>query len=552
MTHATIFYQPDGYVTSGPKLMGRQAAGEGFLRAAAKSQASQLVCHTDSIGAARQFAEQVTQYGHGGSSGWIAIDNPAGLAANGCLYIPGPGLSDFAWRRSAVGERSYSICGITHTTASHLATSAIADLLVAPARSWDALICTSTAVRDTVRVLLEEQANYLRQRLGATRFELPQLPVIPLGVHTDDYAVTAEQRAAARQVFDIAEDEVVFLFVGRLSFHAKAHPQQMFTALHRASQGRKVRLILCGWYANAHIEAAFTDGARLLCPSVTLQHVDGRDAVARRHAWAAGDVFISMSDNIQETFGLTPLEAMAAGLPVIVGDWDGYKDTVRDGVDGFRIPSLMPPAPMGADLARRYENGTDTYDVYCGFASQFTAFDPAALEQVCKRLIEDPALRRKMGTAGQLRARQAYEWSEIYRRYQNLWTELAERRRADPDLYGAPLPTSRPDRADPFSSFAGYPTTLISDRHEVSLLDGANTLEQRRNLAMNSFAKPMQPDEATCATILDKLRQSGPLIVSALVGEFPAGDRLALTRGLVWLAKMEAVRIVPPADGMPG
>jgi glycogen synthase len=56
-----------------------------------------------------------------------------------------------------------------------------------------------------------------------------------------------------------------------------------------------------------------------------------------------------MSDNIQETFGLTPLEAMAAGLPVIVGDWDGYKDTVRDGVDGFRIPSLMPPAPLGTD-----------------------------------------------------------------------------------------------------------------------------------------------------------------------------------------------------------
>ena len=28
---------------------------------------------------------------------------------------------------------------------------------------------------------------------------------------------------------------------------------------------------------------------------------------------------------------------MAAGLPVVVSDWDGYRDTVRDGVDGFRI-----------------------------------------------------------------------------------------------------------------------------------------------------------------------------------------------------------------------
>ena len=34
-----------------------------------------------------------------------------------------------------------------------------------------------------------------------------------------------------------------------------------------------------------------------------------------------------------------PVEAMASGLPVIVSDWDGYKETVRDGVDGFRIPT---------------------------------------------------------------------------------------------------------------------------------------------------------------------------------------------------------------------
>ena len=29
---------------------------------------------------------------------------------------------------------------------------------------------------------------------------------------------------------------------------------------------------------------------------------------------------------------------MAAGLPVVVSDWDGYRYTVTDGVEGFRIP----------------------------------------------------------------------------------------------------------------------------------------------------------------------------------------------------------------------
>ena len=30
--NAAIHFRPDGYLTSGPRLMGRQAAGNGFLR----------------------------------------------------------------------------------------------------------------------------------------------------------------------------------------------------------------------------------------------------------------------------------------------------------------------------------------------------------------------------------------------------------------------------------------------------------------------------------------------------------------------------------------
>ena len=61
-----------------------------------------------------------------------------------------------------------------------------------------------------------------------------------------------------------------------------------------------------------------------------------------RCCWASADLFLSLVDNPQETFGLAPVEAMAAGIPVI-GDWDGYRFTVSDGVEGFRIPTLAPP-----------------------------------------------------------------------------------------------------------------------------------------------------------------------------------------------------------------
>ena len=543
MRHATIFYQAEGYMTNGDKLMGRQAAGEGLLRAAAQSNAELLSCHTDSTQSAQHFAGQLSQYGFRGQTSWVPTNSPAGLANSGCLYLPGPNLMDSAWRRAPLGDRAYSLCGITHTTASHLAMTSITDLLVAPVRSWDALICTSTAVRDTVRIVLENQADYLRDRLGASRFELPQLPVIPLGVHTSDYEFSEVERATSRTNLGIDQNDIVILFVGRLSFHAKAHPQQMFTALERASKKHRVHLVQCGWFPNEPIENAFNDAAKLLCPSITLHYLDGRDAKQRRQAWASAHIFVSLSDNIQETFGLTPIEAMASGLPVIVTDWNGYKDTVRDQIDGYRIPTITPPAPLGTDLAQRYENGTDTYDVYCGLASQLTALAPSALETAFSKLINDGALRQQMGAAGAARGRDTYEWNLIYQRYQTLWDELAERRRADPDLFGQSKSVARPDRLDPFATFAGYPTAQLKPEHRVSLMDGADHLSVRRNLMMNSFAHSVHLPENECTAIIQFLQERGTQTVGEIITGFKPERRSIVVRGLVWLAKMEAVKI---------
>jgi alpha-maltose-1-phosphate synthase len=76
----------------------------------------------------------------------------------------------------------------------------------------------------------------------------------------------------------------------------------------------------CGWYANDLIAKAYAEAAALACPSVRVVTLDGRKAEDRQTAWAGADVFCSLSDNIQETFGIVPIEAMAAGLPVVVSD----------------------------------------------------------------------------------------------------------------------------------------------------------------------------------------------------------------------------------------
>jgi len=203
---------------------------------------------------------------------------------------------------------------------------------------------------------MDGYAAYLEERIGKRPPQELLMPVIPLGVDCDVFAQDAAasaDRVRLRQGLGIDVDDVVLLFVGRLSFHAKAHPLPFYVAAESAARrtGRRVHLIQAGWFANDIAEKEFRDGARALCPSVNAVFLDGRDEDVRRRIWRAADVFVSLSDNIQETFGLTPIEAMAAGLPVVVSDWNGHRETVEDGVHGFTIPTWMPVGGEGRRIA---------------------------------------------------------------------------------------------------------------------------------------------------------------------------------------------------------
>jgi glycosyltransferase involved in cell wall biosynthesis len=520
-------------------------AGRQLMRAVAHSGALAAVgCFAASEALAGGYEGALREHGFKGEVEWVDEGRPQDLERFGVLYHPGSGLDRLAWRRLGLGERRYSLCGVTHAGASHADMSAIAGLLVAPLRSWDALICTSRAQRDGVRGVLERQADYLRARLGAQRFELPQLPLIPLGIPTCDFAFDEAVRGAARRQMGIGDADVAFLAFGRLSFHAKAHPQQMFSALERADKaGRQVHLILCGWFDSDAGEQGFREAAAQLCPSVRLTVLDGRVPDNRASAWAAADVFTSLADNVQESFGLTLLEAMASGLPCVVSDWNGYRDTVRDGVDGYRIPTVMPGAGAGLDLAQRYDDGVDNYDEYCGHTSQAVALDGAQLAQAYARLIADAGLRRQLGECGRRRAREDFDYQVVFRRYRELWSELDERRRADAQLAPAP-PQTVPDRLDPFAAFASWPSAQLTPETVVELAPDASLAQLRayRALGINRFATSSLPTLEEFGQIFGSI-ESRPTQVDELLDTLGPCDRPTLLRGLVWLCKMDLLRI---------
>ena len=322
----------------------------------------------------------------------------------------------------------------------------------------------------------------------------------------------------------------------------------MYQALEKAAQatGKQVVLVECGWFANEFIEKAYADAQKLACPSVSVITLDGRKAEDRLTAWASADVFCSLSDNIQETFGIVPIEAMAAGIPVVVADWDGYKDTVRDGVDGFRIPTLMPQAGLGNDLALRHALEIDTYDMYCGHTCSLIAVDVEAAAQAFAKLFNSAEIRKRMGEAGQKRAREVYDWKIIIGQYEDLWANLTEIRTAQAkDL--KPLQHPWPARMDPFHAFAFYPTQILTEQTVLGLIDGdVETALKRtlvyRQLAMIDFAKVILPSELEILAVL-QAAEVGPKVAVALIAAIPLERQAFVFRSLAWLVKLGVLKV---------
>jgi len=560
---AAIYYHPEAYTTSGPKLMGRNAAGESFLRGFLKhSRATEFWAQVQKAEHGQHFARTIKEQGRAEVVKMVDKSTLSALKYIGTVYYPGPGIGEHAFHRALAGglgtaaknpHTAWSLCGITHTTSSPGAMDALAEIITAPVQPWDAVICTSTAVKDNVQRLLQAQVNYLEDRLGISKLVLPMLPVIPLGIHTQDFEYTEVQKANARKELGVDHNTLVVLYMGRLSFHAKAHPLAMYQALEIAASavaanGKKIVLVECGWHANEFIQNAYQDAARQACPNVRVITLDGRLASAREKAWAGADVFCSLSDNIQETFGIVPIEAMAAGLPVVVSDWDGYKDTVRHGVDGFRIPTCMPQPGLATDLALRHALEVDTYDMYCGHTCSLISVDIEATAQEFIQLFESVELRQRMGHAGKQRVQQLYDWSTVIAQYEALWQEQTQLRLAaqTADQVTVP-PHAWPARMDPFFAFESYPTQTLKPTSMLTLSDASAPeallrVNQYKTLAMVNFAKLVFPTDAEITHVL-KAASYGPTSAQALVQGIEPSRQAFVLRSLAWLLKLGVLRL---------
>lgn len=538
---AVIAFAGVDYDLSGG-VAGRRSASAGFLAGYVRhAAAAGLTCLVREPEDAPAFRDFVLRHGGVGRRvDSIALSELSRVAEIGTLYAPGPDLGPFAWLRRGSGQRGFSLVGVTHTLSELHAMEAVGHLLTAPVQPWDALVCTTKAAQRAVARALEEYGDYFRSLTGSKIACRAELPIIPLGVDSDAFVARDGERGAFRARHGIPQDAVVLLYVGRLDHAEKANPVPLYIAAQHAAErvGRPVHLLEVGWFRSDFFAQAFAQAAAVLAPSVTRIVLDSRED-ANRRAWFAADIFVSLADSVQETFGLTPIEAMAAGLPVVVSDWDGYRETVRDGIDGFRVPTLMAPPGSGDGLAFDYASGAFNHTMFSAAASQSSAVDAGACAEAIIRLIADPELRGRMGAAGRRRARDEFDWRAVIAAYQALWSELGERRRSCAEA-AAPVAgrPARPLAMDPFDLFRDWPSDRLAPETVVRLPLGA-TASLAGAMRELGAASPMPQtllDAANTERLLEAL-QRGPAAAGDLVGMLEPGRRPAGWRTLAWLAK---------------
>ena len=260
-----------------------------------------------------------------------------------------------------------------------------------------------------------------------------------------------------------------------------------------------------------------------------------------RCCWAAADVFLSLVDNPQETFGLAPVEAMAAGLPVVVSDWDGYRYTVTDGVEGYRVPTLSPPSSLqGEELASQHDHGMLSYQNYVGSFAQHVAVDIDSAAAALVRLASDPDLRLRMGEAGRRTVQARFNWPVVARQHHDLYAELRDLRRSS--MVSHSSHSQHPLRGDPFRVFSHFATSCLGPETYLSLSMPLSQLEHDLNnlTTLDCVYGDLHAPPADVQRLVLLIDREAPNSCNLfrLLSNWPPERHDSLCLSITWLAKL--------------
>lgn len=460
MLLATTDLLPDG----GP-LNGRRSAGQTLLWLWSKySNNAPLAIMSD-----EQLRIKLNDFskkaGHRGELNLLDFIDPSAISEYGALFLPDPSIGRWANWRASIGSATFSLIGQTHTISTPASLALLQDLITEPTRPWDALICSSNAGKSVVESVLEDRIEKISKKFNtkiSRNIDRPYIPVIPLPIATKHIRQELTSKNSARQELGVDPDSHVVLWLGRLSMLTKFDPWPTYLVLQKAALKLKKPLVFieCGPDDTSHQANHFHE-LRTLCPDVRFLRVGGEQPVSERMKFqclSASDIAVSLVDNTQETFGLSVAEAMAAGLPVVASDWDGYKDLIRDGIDGFLIPTKWSDCAKDLSFKIGWSNtlGIMDFPVAAGCLAQLVQIDLSSAVAAIVSLLSNPVMNRGMGEAARIRAENEFSDDNVMSKYIDLFELLNDKRKSAPELFFSPEETAI--TYHPVNAFASYPS----------------------------------------------------------------------------------------------
>jgi len=338
------------------------------------------------------------------------------------VWLDLAGNEAFAMRiRDQLSSQVYPTVTVQHGLSGHyLLYDKFLRAMLTPSYPCDSLICTSRACRQALLTILDEiSASFNRQFNTSIRYD-GRLDVIPLCVDTDQ--LRPHDKYELRRQLGIAQDAFLLLYVGYLS-HVKADLAPMIPMIRRLvgdNSGVNLSFTIAGTGP-----ASYTRELSALVQEVGLaKTITLRPEVSdftRDQLYGAADVFIAPCNSMQECFGLSPVEAMACGLPQVVADWNGYRDTVANGQTGFLIPTCW--GRFDGELRGAADIQGWVYDHIV--QGQSIAVDIACMQERIQLLIRYPEIRAAMSERSRARAVAEFSYASAARRYDELLTELS-------------------------------------------------------------------------------------------------------------------------------
>jgi phosphoheptose isomerase len=184
-----------------------------------------------------------------------------------------------------------------------------------------------------------------------------KLTIIPCGFDPDEF--TPLDKVLSRVAVDLPTREYLILQLGRMVPRKGVDTVIRGFARLLKDHDISARLVIAGGESeepDPHLTpeiGRLKKIARKEGVEDRVTFVGRRDRDVLNYYYSAADVFVTMP--WYEPFGITPVEAMASGTPVVGANVGGIKFTVRDGETGFLVPPKDHEV-LAERLAHLYQN----------------------------------------------------------------------------------------------------------------------------------------------------------------------------------------------------